>query len=58
MRNYVSCPECGFILTALENNGLEGGIPFDCPRCQAHYTHDDFWGEQHEKWDRTMKEAE
>jgi hypothetical protein len=43
----------------------EAGVPggrvsypqgFTCLKCKAHFTVEDFWGEQREKWDRTMKE--
>ncbi len=29
---------------------------FTCLTCKAHFTAEDFWDEQREKWDRTMKE--
>jgi hypothetical protein len=31
---------------------------FTCLTCKAHFAVGDFWDEQHEKWDRTMKEED
>lgn len=64
MRNHVACPECGHIYKTeadwVENVTSSKGIPIaiDCPNCKAHFTDSDFWKEQHEKWDRTMKETQ
>lgn len=52
-----SCPECGLIV---HNEGAElnGALvacwnsqtkAFDCPRCQAHFTNQDFWDSNHDK---------
>lgn len=68
MKRRVACPECGHILK--ENEGIKkkiikdaNGHPidvrdvcFDCPICKSHWPAEDFWEEQYEKWDRTMKE--
>jgi len=31
---------------------------FTCLTCKAHFSVEDFWDEQREKWDRTMKEED
>lgn len=49
LRWRESCPECGFILTDIEAQQVEGRGAFDCPRCQAHYTSEDFARETNEK---------
>lgn len=62
MRRYVACPDCGTILedgSSQPRNAGENGLlslpykAFDCKKCGAHYTPNDFWREQEEKWDRT-----
>lgn len=60
MRQRASCPDCGLVI---DRSGRCGG-DFDCQRCQAHYSHYDFWEENEEKWKAqytrraTMKEEE
>lgn len=71
MRRQIACPDCGLIVsinhgagpigTYVEINGerlevMKNDSAFDCPRCLGHYTYRDFWNENEEKWDRTMKE--
>lgn len=31
---------------------------FDCPKCKAHFTSEEFWQENHDKWSREMAEEE
>jgi hypothetical protein len=31
---------------------------FTCLKCKAHFPVEDFWNEQHEKWDRSMAEPD
>jgi len=54
MRNQLSCPDCGLTFTEPElgeimyprsKDGSYHPQPFDCPRCKAHYTEEDFWNE-------------
>jgi len=60
MRRQVSCPDCGKILPHDKakhprNASDDGLLPykaFDCVGCGAHYTPQDFWREQDEKWNR------
>ena len=68
MRRHAACPDCGLVLkdngkiqdTTVTFEGRE--IPafnyktkaFDCPRCKTHYTWQDFWESNEDKWDRTM----
>ena len=51
-KKLYGCPECGltFTLTGLcaLTVGLDG--PFDCPRCKAHFTFEEFMDEQRLKW--------
>jgi DNA-directed RNA polymerase subunit M/transcription elongation factor TFIIS len=49
MRWRESCPDCGFILTEKEEHELKRKNAFDCPRCQAHYTAEDFLAELEQK---------
>jgi hypothetical protein len=53
----ASCPDCGLIVTE-DGAELEGKTVrcwtapanyFDCPRCKAHYTNEDFWASYHDK---------
>lgn len=48
----------GFTVRTFKRKGVYYAemVSFDCPVCKAHWPIDDFWEEQHEKWDRTMKE--
>jgi DNA-directed RNA polymerase subunit RPC12/RpoP len=55
LRQYLSCPECGFIVKEdLERLGGDDNH-FDCSKCKAHFSNQDFWTENIEKWDRTYK---
>jgi len=42
MRFHISCPDCGFPDEVQANE-------FDCPRCGAHFSQEDFNAELHEK---------
>lgn len=48
LRCHASCPDCGLVLADF-NKVNAAGHPFDCPRCAAHYPHEDFWNEQEQK---------
>lgn len=57
-RRQVSCPDCGFIVkdgSELDRQ-LEHAKVFDCPRCKVHYTAEDFWEIQHDKYSFQMVE--
>ena len=48
MRMRMSCPDCGFIMD--EDSWPEvRKAGFDCPRCEAHYSEEDFHHEHSEK---------
>ena len=58
IRSRCSCPECGWFDPVDDFSGLQEshdehgnvlGIWFDCPRCQAHYSSDDYWELHHGK---------
>lgn len=49
MRWNECCPDCGFVIDEYESNMVRAGGAFDCPRCKAHYTKEDFRHEMHEK---------
>lgn len=53
MRWHISCPDCGYIETEEQSQRrhvLNGGSgAFDCPRCGAHYSAEDFETEMEQK---------
>lgn len=56
MRNHVSCPTCGKIVYESDEGWkhIRGGTAsYDCTKCGAHHSWEDFWEHNHEKWDRT-----
>lgn len=44
-----SCPDCGFVPDNLTQK-INADRPFDCPRCGAHYSREDYHHEMHEKF--------
>lgn len=67
MRMNAACPDCGYVLKD-ENDGftndfnrvagLRGptNFRFDCPRCKAHFTGEDFWREHRDKYAHVWSE--
>lgn len=63
-RNF-SCPDCGYILKEHDQyprnespDGYDKGLPylaFDCPRCSAHYTPDEFYLANQDKYSTKSK---
>jgi len=49
MRFRESCPDCGFILDDFAMSKIESIRTFDCPRCNSHWTLEDFDAEMREK---------
>lgn len=56
-RRQLSCPDCGFIydeaywakaVTIRDKKGYP--LATTCPRCKAHYTEEDFWALQSDKY--------
>ena len=47
MRNHYSCPDCGIIIPFPDCEKITN---FDCERCGAHYSEQDFTQFQMEKW--------
>lgn len=47
----VSCPDCGYIVTDEDYRKrlVDGHEGFDCPRCAAHYSAEDFHEELRQK---------
>lgn len=46
MRAHCSCPDCGMILDADNwSQAFDKASNFDCPRCKAHYSAQDFEAE-------------
>lgn len=65
MRRHCACPNCGLIIEIEDCPKSEGwakpyldlpAVPFDCPRCKAHYTPEDFYELNQDKWTNEMKE--
>lgn len=70
MRNHIACPECGHIYT--EDTLDQAMIPkldinsgrlihpdgFNCVKCKTHFSVQDFWAEQSEKWKREHQPEE
>jgi hypothetical protein len=61
-RNY-SCPDCGLVIEDEHTPKPEGWaepwlklppVPFDCPRCKAHYVADEFFQLNTDKWSHDM----
>lgn len=65
-RRQCSCPDCGYIFgrdgsyatahMTLDERGRE--VAFTCPRCKAHYSSEEFWTLNQEKYDRTADLSE
>ncbi len=50
MRFNTSCPDCGYVEDELEKRKRRlRQKGFDCPRCGAHYTEEDFLNHLNEK---------
>jgi hypothetical protein len=47
LRSHYSCPDCGQVYSIEEIKHLSS---FNCKRCSAHYTNQDFHDENAEKW--------
>jgi transposase-like protein len=55
IKPQVACPECGHTLNASNFHEAipeapDGEQAFDCPKCKAHFTEEEFWQEQNFKW--------
>ncbi len=48
LRRNFACPDCGLLIP----EGDCGNKPFDCPRCQTHYTQEEFIELNQDKWKR------
>lgn len=58
MKRHFACPDCGLIVDEHDcpheasDNGALKYQPFDCPRCGAHYTPEEFMDLNQDKWNR------
>lgn len=51
LRVRISCPDCGWVseMDGEKDKVNKDQTAFDCPRCGAHYSHEDFWAEHEQK---------
>lgn len=58
MKRHYACPDCGLIFEEgdcpheMSDNGALKYRAFDCSRCGAHYTPDEFYESNEDKWNR------
>lgn len=58
MKRHYACPDCGLIIEEkncphfASDNGALRYRAFDCPRCGVHYTPDEFFELNEDKWNR------
>ena len=53
-RNREACPDCGFIPDEIQLEvRFKAGLGFDCARCGAHYSEQDFNDSNRDKWAKT-----
>lgn len=58
MKRHFACPDCGFIIEEsncpheASDNGSLSYLAFDCPRCKSHYTPEEFFDLNQDKWNR------
>jgi transcription elongation factor Elf1 len=64
-KRQTSCPDCGFIFPHHEEVGSmtldatnHEPVSFTCPRCASHYTWEEFWELNYDKYDRTADLSE